>query len=261
VNTLALLAAALGLVAALGSVVVVTLTDRRRTLRPSRSVDSRAAVAVLDDQRSCFQMAMDAIAKAIHRETDEHVRRAAGQLVNLLTASPSLIFSEVIDDETLARIERGTDASVIWIVTSNEAIEFEYPDPVTSFSPIVLDNVKRDITYRYLVVDTATARERSSRIKSLASEGGQAERLQIRFLPERYWRALERNTDELIVFDRGPGGSQMYYVFPGTATPGLVRRWIEAPLRDAEARVVDLRATWELADSFSVANQETSARA
>jgi hypothetical protein len=238
--------------AAAGGAAVLWMTERynlRRgaaDLRTAPTSESGTESDLLTDPRSCFQVALTSLDYAIRPTSNgDSGERASRQLVNLLRASPRVIFSEVVDDRTLVRVEQVTAAKCIWIISSNESIEFEYSEPDVSFSPVVMGNLERGISYRYLVIDTRTTRDRARRLTDLVREKDLDERLQIRFLSSTYWAGLERNTDEIIVFD-GPAATDMFYLFPGSTQSGGMRRWIRAPRKDAERQSREVLSTWEL---------------
>lgn len=235
--------------ASMPAVLLVDRQGRKKALRSGRDHDrERRSLSpdVLADPRSCLQVGLTIFDQALQQKASGHTSKAARQLLNLLRASPLLVFSEIIDDHVLAKVENTTSAKRVWIVSSDESIEFEYPAPGTSFVGAVFNNLERGVIYRYLVPDTDNTRVRAMRLEELAKERGLEQRLQIRFLPDRYWIGLRSNTDQMVVFD-GEDSAETYYLFPGSGVCGTVRRWIRAPFDDAESNVRDMDASWQLA--------------
>lgn len=198
--------------------------------------------AVLLDQRSFLQAAFRTLSLYIDTETEE-ARNSARKIVRLLTSTPILVASPVISDKELSTFERETQAKVIWIVTSNEAIEFAYPTLGGEFSGIITNNVQRGIQYRYLVADSPRARERQ---RSIVED---FEGIEVRILDRIYWSDSDRAVDEYVIYgsseDRGIPEVVGYYQYPGSNP----RRWIKMDKQSATARLRDAEAQWVLSAS------------
>lgn len=248
-DTLALIAALLTLAAGAITALFAAFSLRHWRKNVQARMEGPAAIwdpQVLADPRSGLQASLEVFDDAIpSSEQLTDAQRKASQLVHLLKGCPLLVIEEVIDDHVLLKVEGSTLARTVWIVSTDESIEFEYPGPAVAFSGVVLDNLRRGVLYRYFVMETATTRERARKLVELTRGEGFEDQLQIRFLPDRYWAKLRDSADELIVFESEDAG-EMFYRFPA-ATPDGVRKWIKAPISDSRARLWDLQTTWEMA--------------
>jgi hypothetical protein len=248
-DTVALILAVVALLAASASVPVSLLVQRSRRSHPSTVDDkppSPYRAEVLTDPRSFLQEALETLDEAVPVDGDGLHASPSRQIINLMRTSPLLVFSEVVDDRVIARVESASTATRIWIITSDEWIEFEYPDSGVSFSPVVLDNMRNGRVYRYLVHDTSTTRRRAARLNGLVATYGLSDRFEIRFLTNRYFAGLGQTTEQLFILDEEPA-PRMYYLFPGTNVARGARRWIAAPASDAQARLSEVQASWDLA--------------
>jgi hypothetical protein len=198
--------------------------------------------AILLDQRSFLQATLRTMALYLEAGTAE-TRDPTRKVVRLLVSTPILVASPVISDQELSIIERDTQASVIWIVTSNESIEFAYPSLGGEFSAIIAQNVQRGIQYRYLVADSPRARERR---RSIVED---FEGIQVRLFDRIYWSDSDRAVDEYVIYGLIEGGSPSetvgYYQYPGSNP----RRWIKMDSQSAIARLRDAEAQWVLSAS------------
>jgi hypothetical protein len=248
-DALALAPLALAALAGVITALLAFTSLRQARSRPEApSTSNELFNDVLADPRSCLQAALEVFDDAVvDGGSRGDAQRKAVQLVHLIASCPQLIYSEVIDDRVLLEIERSTSAQNVWIVSTDESIEFEYPGPAVAFSGTVWDNLHRGVLYKYLVVDSATTRERAKKLMELIEEGGQDDKLQVRFLPERYWTKLRETSDELVLFEASDT-TEMFYRFP-TTTPGASRKWVKAHDDDSQARLRDLRTTWSMAKS------------
>lgn len=245
---LALLALVLAAAVGVGTAFVAasTLRQERRSTRLGIRSEATYDPKVLADPRSCLQWTLGVLSDAMELGEDGlAANRQASQVVQLLKGCPQLAISEVIDDHALLGIERATKAQTVWIVSTDESIEFEYPGTAVAFSGAVIDNLRRGINYRYFVMDTATTRERTTKLMQLIRGNELDDKLQIHFLPDSYWERLRSSTDELILF-ASDDASEAFYRFP-TPTDEETRRWVKAPSEDATSRLRDLQATWEIA--------------
>jgi hypothetical protein len=240
-------------------VYAVTVRSRATKLGPvgSSAVVARleqdpATAGALADRRSCFQVSLQLISDALDEAIAGHLSRAeqsalarrTRMILNLLDASPAISLSFVIEDRILADLERTTTADCVWIISPDESIEFEYPDPTTSFSGVVLENLRRGVRYRYLSINTDATRDRAHRLLALTKGQAEQGQFQIRFLSPDYWATLRTFTDEIVLFTQ-PEAATAFYRFPDGKP---ARRWVQAPRADAKLRADDIRATWELAE-------------
>ncbi len=244
-DTLSLAVAILALLAGLFTVLAaVSLRLGRKRSKPAE--ESHFDPGALADPRSGLQSALVVLDEVLVTDDEgADARRVGMQLVQLLRNCPSLAFAEVIDDRALWGIENSTSAKCVWIVSTDETIEFEYPSGV-SFSGVVLDNLRRGISYRYFVMETDTTRMRAEKLVDLVRKEGLDDRLQIRFLPDRYWEKLRDSADELIAFE-SKGVGEMFYRLPVLTVSDGMRKWITMTGPESGARIRDLSATWELA--------------
>jgi hypothetical protein len=224
-----------------------------------------ATVDALADRRSCFQFSLQVISDALDAATAGQLSRAqqsqlarrTRMVLSLLDASPAIAVSVVIEDRMLADLERSTKADCVWIVSADESIEFEYPDPAVSFSGVVFENLSRGIRYRYLSIDTDAARNRAQRLLAITGSQVQEGQFEVRFLSTRYWSTLRAFTDEIVLFT-GRQEATAFYLFPDGKP---ARRWVQAPASAARLRADDIRATWDLAEPFDPIGQPQSAYA
>jgi hypothetical protein len=245
-QTVALLAAITSLIAAVGTLLLFTvLTLRGKRVSPATDALPARRSDVLSDARSCLQVALRIIARALPTDTSDDPSRPARQLVNLLQAEPELAFAEVVDDRVFSGIESTTPATTVWIVTTDEKIEFDYPEAGVSFSNVVLGNLRRGVDYRYMVVDTPSARVRAAKLANFVEEIGLDDKLRIRFLPMSSGLEQAASCDELVVFEV-QDRPELYYLLPGSGRPGVSQRWIKASDRRAGERITNLRTIWEL---------------
>jgi len=194
---------------------------------------------VLGDQRSFLQAAVRTMTLSLDSTADE-ARDAARKVARLLSSTPILAVSPVISDNELSGIERQVVSDIIWIVTSNEAIEFAYPTLGGEFSAVIEQNVRRGIEYRYLVADSPRARERRRSI--IEDYGG----IEVRLFDRVYWRDADRAVDEYVIYqardERKSSKATGYYLYPGSNP----RRWIKMDDQSAYARLHDAEAQWVL---------------
>jgi hypothetical protein len=229
------------------SLVAILLTIYQLALGLIRKADSgkqldRASyidINVLNDQRSFFQSALRTMTLFLESGSDENLA-SAKKVVRLLTSTPTLAASPVISDGELSRLEGETEANIIWIVTSNESIEFAYPSPGGEFSAVTLQNVQRGIEYRYLVADSPRAQERRSAIVE------DFRGIQIRLFDDAGWSDADRAADEYILYSSSETRNDIsvtgYYLYP-RSNP---RRWIRMDDDSAYARLRDAETQWEL---------------
>jgi hypothetical protein len=229
------------------SLVAVLLTIYQLSLRLIRKAGTEKEpnrisyidANVLSDQRSFFQSALRTMTLFLESGSDETLD-SGKKVVRLLTSTPLLAASPVISDNELSRFESETEAHIIWIVTSNESIEFSYPSPGGEFSAVILQNVQRGIEYRYLVADSPRVQERR---RSIVED---FRGIQIRLFDDAYWRGADRAADEYVLYSssKAEKSAQVvgYYLYP-RSNP---RRWIRMDDESAYARLHDTEAQWAL---------------
>ncbi|MGN6258532.1 MAG: hypothetical protein ACTHN3_12415 [Solirubrobacterales bacterium] len=244
-NTLAQIAALLAVLAA-GLTAFYSLREGRR-FSNSRTHGEESESRVLADQRSCFQETLTFLHRALSDSEEwEESHDAAIDLIELLKASPRLSFAEVIDDRVLLSIEQSTQASHIWVVQSDESIEFEYPTTAVTFSGAVFENLERGVVYRYLVAQTDTTRNRARRIFDIVSKGGFEDQMEIRFLPAPYWEQMWAGKSAGWVAYGSGKNLSLFYRFPPLGSEPL-RKWIRVPPQEAATRLYDLETMWSSA--------------
>lgn len=231
------------------SLAAILLTIYQLALRVIRKADygkhlnhaSYINTNVLNDQRSFFQSALRTMILSLESGSDETLA-SAKKVVRLLTSTPQLTASPVISDAELSRLEGEVEADIIWIVTSNESIEFAYPSPGGEFSAVTLQNTKRGIEYRYLVADSPRAQERRRAIVE------DFRGIQIRLFDDADWSDTDRAADEYILYSSNEARNRIsvtgYYLYP-RSNP---RRWIRMDDESAYARLRDVETQWELSD-------------
>lgn len=244
VGTLSLVLASSGLLAVIGTLAMM-LRWRHRSASVAHLANSMDPMAAaLLDSRSCYQTALNMVRVAlVGRLAVEPDLDACRRAVRLMLESPSVCFSEVLDERRLLAIERSTAASTVWIVSPDQVIEFEYAESV-SFSSAVLANLRRGIRYHYLVRDTKATRARAVEVAKFLEDLDLGESLEIRFRGDEYWNTLGERTEELVLFESADG-ARLYYRFP--AFGAVSGRWVAAPAEDAPLWLADLKAVWSIA--------------
>ena len=234
------LALVLSITALLVSAFQVSLRiGRKAEESPRLGSDTYIKLDALLDQRSFLQAALRSMVLQLESGTSV-TRDAAERTVRLILGNPLLVASPVLPDVELSRLERNTRAEVIWIVTSNEAIEFAYSNLSGTFSSVVIDNLSRGVVYRYLVPRS----ERSERRRALMSQDYPG--IEVRLMNPDDWSREERLVDEYVIYDSRRGDDRAvatgYYLYPASSP----RRWIRMDPETAFARLRDLEAQWEL---------------
>jgi hypothetical protein len=191
------------------------------------------------DQRSLMQHALETMDDYLRTPTPE-AQATSARLVLLLKSAPWLVASTVLTDNELSHLEADADWSIVWTVSDNDSIEFEYPAVGPSYAPIVLGNLARGVRYRYLVPESRRALDRA---RVLVSEHAN---LEVRFLDDDYWRNFASTVDELVVYESSDPAElphQAYYLYPGSEP----RRWIAADRTGSQYRLHDVHQAWSLA--------------
>jgi hypothetical protein len=225
--------------AALASVIFqVSLSALRRSHASAVNSDALYLNSeVLVDSRSFLQSALRTLSMHLESGTDES-RVAAQRVVRLLSGSPVLAASVVLSDSQLSKIEEDMQSGTVWIVTSNEAIEFAYPTVGGQFSSIIESNIARGVDYHYLVIDSPKARERRISISEDFPHIG------IRLLDPVYWNEAARAVDEYVIYSVTENEADGYYLYPASNP----RRWIKMDPSSAVARLHDAEAQWSLSE-------------
>ena len=175
---------------------------------------------------------------ALALRTDESTQ-AAERLVRLLRSAPVLVGSQVLTDNELYILEGQPQWRRVWSVSSADSVEFEYSAVGPSFGSVVIENLARGVSYRYLVPWSERAVSRAQAIT------GEHPGIEVRFLDQDAAEEFTSIVDELVVYepvDRGKA-TLVFYLYPGS----FPHRWITADRHSISNRLQDVEQLWKQA--------------
>jgi hypothetical protein len=170
--------------------------------------------------------------------TDESTQ-AAERLVRLLRSAPVLVGSQILTDNELYILEGQPQWRRVWSVSSADSVEFEYSAVGPSFGSVVIENLARGVSYRYLVPWSERAVSRAQAIT------GEHPGIEVRFLDQDAAEEFTSIVDELVVYepvDRGKA-TLVFYLYPGS----FPHRWITADRHSISNRLQDVEQLWKQA--------------
>lgn len=212
-------------------IIALIALSRQRLASAERSTETvTIRTSVLHDARSFFVTALTEMQRDLG--SDRTARLAA-----LLLSVPELSAFPVISDRELARRESALARSdVVWILTRDENIEFNYGAGSGDFANVVAENLRRGVTYRYLIPKSPEAEGRSLTIRDDFPE------LQVRLFDASLIEPIFALCDEYVIYERVRGTPTGYILFPDDQT----RRWVQMDPDSLQHRLGDADKMWSL---------------
>lgn len=212
-------------------VVALIAISRQRSGSAPRSADSATIRAsVLHDARSFFVTALTEMQRDLASER-------TARLAALLLSVPELSAFPVISDRELARRESAlSQGDVVWILTRDENIEFNYGAGSGDFANVVAENLKRNVEYRYLIPRSTESEERSLIIRD------DFPKLRVRLFDPSLIEPIFALCDEYVIYQSVRGAPTGYILFPD----GQTRRWVQMDPDSLRHRLGDADKMWSL---------------